>query len=293
MNIAPIRVASQAIAAPTETDVLNSLARLTGPEEAHEHWRIACQLAHVARGELTADELGRGLQQLRLMGGLPSVAATAMLVLLGSSDALAAARASTLQAQIPADSYTPPRPLDPLYDPNRLREIAELDLCSEHIDAIVNELAVQASRLLRLPVAMLNVVLDQAQYTASHHGQTGWMAKAPGTPAQWAFCRFVVRNRSEYIVEDAALDVRVSDNPLVLKDGIRCYAGIPLVTANGYFIGAFCVAGHAPRTFRTVDLLILRSLASEAMRRLELRRPTAAEPLRSHALIHKSVVFLA
>ena len=62
------------------------------------------------------------------------------------------------------------------------------------------------------------------------------------------------------------------DAPLVEEDGIRCYAGVPLITSEGHAIGTVCAIGTVPRPFPEEDLAILQELAAEAMARIEARR---------------------
>lgn len=170
------------------------------------------------------------------------------------------------------DLHAPPPDLDPVLDIARLQEIADLDLFAPEVSEILSDLAKEASTRLSLPLGMVNLVLDEAQYVAAHHGVGGWIAEAQGTPVEWAFCRFAVRDRADFVVEDALTNDRVKDNPLVTEDGLRCYAGIPLITSRGHAIGSFCVAGTEAHTFDEAEMQTLRTLAAEAVRRIELRR---------------------
>ncbi|GGY90892.1 GAF domain-containing protein [Pseudoduganella plicata] len=174
------------------------------------------------------------------------------------------------------DPHAPSPELDPVLDIARLQEIADLDLFAPEVSSILSELTFEACTKLGLPFGLVNVVLDEAQYVVAHHGIVGWIAEAQGTPLEWAFCRFAVRDRSEFVVENAQTDERVKDNPLVTEDGLRCYAGIPLITSRGHAIGSFCVAGSEPRSFDGLEMQILRTLTAEAIRRIERRRVTSA-----------------
>jgi GAF domain-containing protein len=170
------------------------------------------------------------------------------------------------------DPHAPPPDLDPVLDTNRLREIAELDLFAPEVADLLNDLAEHASSRLGLPLGMVNIVLDEAQFIAANAGIGGWIGEAQGTPVEWAFCRFAVRDQDVFVVEDAHEHLLVKDNPLVTEDGLRCYAGIPLVTSRGFSIGSFCVAGTEARSFSEDEMDFLRGLAAEAMKRIEARR---------------------
>jgi hypothetical protein len=128
------------------------------------------------------------------------------------------------------------KPVD-LGDRARLEEIAELDLLGPGVDEILQATAEEAAERLRLPMSLVSVVTDQAQFFAAHHGLTGWLREARGTPAEWSFCANAVRSGEPFVVEDARTHPLVRENPLVTEDGIRCYAGIPLVTTRGHALG--------------------------------------------------------
>lgn len=154
----------------------------------------------------------------------------------------------------------------------RLAEIARLDLTSPETDAILQQIAEQAAGELGLPISLVSVVLDQAQYFAAMHGLDGWLRRARGTPVEWAFCANAVRSGEAFIVEDATTHPAVKDNPLVSMDGIRCYAGIPLISSGGHALGTLCVIGNEPRGFSDAQIARLRELAALAVERIESRR---------------------
>ena len=161
---------------------------------------------------------------------------------------------------------------DPLKDPDRLREIVELDLLSLRADALLERLAREAAERLDLPIGVVTIVLDEAQYFRATHGVGGWMAASRGTPVEWSFCRNVIRRRGDFVVENAAEDAIMRNSPLVTIDGIRCYAGVPLTSSRGQVLGAFCVQGTQERRFTQEDLELLRGMAAQAVLHLEESR---------------------
>lgn len=162
---------------------------------------------------------------------------------------------------------------DPIYDPERLQEIVDLDLLAPEVDAILQDLAAQAAERLGLPVSLISVVLDEALHVAGFHGPEGlWLAETRGHPVEWSFCATSVRTRDAFVVENAATHPEHRTNPLVTQDGVRCYAGVPLISSRGFVLGNLCVVGLEERTFSEEDIGVLRSLAAEAVRRIEARR---------------------
>ncbi|HEY0025534.1 MAG TPA: GAF domain-containing protein [Longimicrobium sp.] len=162
---------------------------------------------------------------------------------------------------------------DPLFDEQRLQEIHDLDLLSSDVDPILQDVAAEAASRLGLPVSLISVVLDEALHVAGMHGPEGlWLAETRGHPVEWSFCATSVRTRDAFVVENAETHPDHHDNPLVTQDGVRCYAGVPLISSRGFVLGNLCVVGLEQRSFSEADVAVLRELADEAVRRIEARR---------------------
>jgi len=162
---------------------------------------------------------------------------------------------------------------DPIYDADRLQEIADLGLLSDDVDPILRGIAEQAAARLAVPVSLISVVLDEALHVAGSHGIDGlWLGETGGHPVEWSFCAASVRSRDAVIVESATEDAVHRTNPLVTQDGVRCYAGVPMISSRGHVLGNLCVVGLEERTFSQNDVDVLRELAAEAVRRIEQRR---------------------
>jgi GAF domain-containing protein len=162
---------------------------------------------------------------------------------------------------------------DPIHDEARLQEIADLDLLSPDVDPILKDIAEAAAARLGLPVSLISVVLDEALHVAGFHGPRGlWLDETRGHPVEWSFCATSVRTREAFVVENAETHPDHHDNPLVTQDGVRCYAGVPLISSRGFVLGNLCVVGLEKRAFSHDEVGVLRTLAVEAVRRIEQRR---------------------
>ena len=162
---------------------------------------------------------------------------------------------------------------DPLHDAARLQEIADLGLLSDDVDPILTDIATRAASQLGLPVSLVSVVLDEALHVAASHGIDGlWLGETRGHPVEWSFCATSVRTRDDFVVESATEHAEHRTNPLVTQDGVRCYAGVPLISSRGFVLGNLCVVGLEERTFSAAEMTTLRDLAAEAVRRIEGRR---------------------
>jgi hypothetical protein len=66
------------------------------------------------------------------------------------------------------------------------------------------------------------------------------------TPRKGFFCAHTVLNKADFtVINDATKDVRFADHPFVLAH-LRFYAAAPLVSPEGYRLGAFCLVDTKP-----------------------------------------------
>ena len=159
---------------------------------------------------------------------------------------------------------------DPILDPERIKEIARLRLHEDQVDEILNEYVKKAADEFNLPIGVVSIVLDDIQSFIASHGLEDWVGEVKGTPVEWAFCANSVRSGEEFVVEDSHESV-MKDSPIVTMEGIRCYAGVPLITEKGKVIGNFCVQGPDTRSFTEGEILRLKEYAQLVMNRLEER----------------------
>ena len=81
-------------------------------------------------------------------------------------------------------------------------------------------------------------------------------------PRDIAFCDHTIRAPGPLVVEDATLDSRFADNPLVTgQPSIRFYAGQPLRAPDGQRVGSLCIIDSHPRHMSTAEINLLRDLA--------------------------------
>jgi signal transduction histidine kinase len=79
------------------------------------------------------------------------------------------------------------------------------------------------------------------------------------------------------VVPDARADARFASNPSVAGEGgVRLYAGAPLITSDGFALGALSVFDSEPRRLEVEQLQALRALARQVTSQLELRRYAVA-----------------
>ena len=89
-----------------------------------------------------------------------------------------------------------------------------------------------------------------------------------GTAWATPLCRRTAGREAPLVVEDAARDERITRGPAA-EEGLRFYAGAPLVTETGRAIGTFGVVDPEPRELSDAEIRQLTTLAEAAMDELE------------------------
>ena len=148
-----------------------------------------------------------------------------------------------------------PAPL-PADEDERLNALRELLLLDTPPEERYDRLARFAAEQLDMPIALLTLVDGQRQWFKSRVG-----VEITEAARDTSFCGHAIMGKALFVVEDASLDPRFSDNPHVVGEPhIRFYAGAPLSSPSGYHIGTLCVIDTVPRTLGPVELSILEAL---------------------------------
>lgn len=150
----------------------------------------------------------------------------------------------------------------------RLRALAEYRLDPEKGLPSLDPIVDMASRLFDCPAAAVNMIGDDHVFLASSVGIGDCDLRR-----DVSFCAHAINQDGVMVIEDAALDPRFHDNPLVTAGLIRFYAGVALRAPSGHAMGALCVLDNAPHSgFSAQDSARLNELAKLVSDKLELRR---------------------
>jgi eukaryotic-like serine/threonine-protein kinase len=164
----------------------------------------------------------------------------------------------------------------------RLEAVRRYDVLDRPPDGAFDRVTALAARIFAVPISIVSIVDHDRIWFTSHHGiDVQEIDRDPG------LCASAVLQDGPWIVEDAAVDPRTLDNPLVAGElGLRFYAGIPLKVAGGWNLGTLNVIDVEPREITAEELDTLDDLASIVVDELELRLATrrAFETRRRRAL---------
>ncbi|MFT3765032.1 MAG: protein kinase [Minicystis sp.] len=160
-----------------------------------------------------------------------------------------------------------PRPAE-LADARRLDRIAAMRLVDDGPpDAALQRLVEDVAREMRVPVAMVSLILRDRQWFKAHTGVTGRLLEERGSPKEGAFCRHVVESGAPLVVPDARNHPMFGAYPLVEDGTVGSYAGAPLTTPTGEVLGTLCIIDHQKNAIgrdKIDDLVILaRRVAGE------------------------------
>ena len=152
----------------------------------------------------------------------------------------------------------------------RLRALQDLHILDTPPDERFDRITRLAARLLRLPIAQINLLDGSRQWTKSGYG-----ADAVEVPRTVSFCSHTIGRHGIYEVPDALVEPLFAGNPLVSgAPGVRFYAGRALRTGDGHAVGTLCVIGREPRELTDEERSLIDALGAwvEAeLRRLEVR----------------------
>jgi type IV pilus assembly protein PilB len=152
------------------------------------------------------------------------------------------------------------RPRTPADEVDRLADLRSTGILDTPPEERFDRLTRKAAEHFGVPLSMVSLVDADRQWWKSHHGTDG-----TGTPRDVSFCGHAVLEEDVFVVEDAYLDARFVDNPLVTGDSqVRFYAGYPMKGAGGHHVGAFCIVDHKPRHMSAEDVRVLEELGREA-----------------------------
>lgn len=132
---------------------------------------------------------------------------------------------------------------------------------SESFDRITR----MASQIFDLPISAISLTDRDRQWFKSRVGVADM-----SIPRENAPCALVAESADIVLIPDLLTDSCFQDS-ILAGQGVRFYAGAPLVTREGFGLGALCVLGTEPRTASDQEMAALSDLAQMVMAQIELQ----------------------
>ncbi len=159
----------------------------------------------------------------------------------------------------------------PTNEQERLNNLYSYELLDSLPEKDYDDITKLASFICHTPVSLITLVDKDRQWMKSAHG-----IHLEETLREHAFCAHAILEPDEMmIVPDAEKDERFFNNPLVTGEPhILFYAGVPLLTEEGYPIGSLCVIDNKPGHLTESQRDALKTLANQTIRLMELHKKT-------------------
>ena len=149
----------------------------------------------------------------------------------------------------------------------RLKALKLLQVLDTAPEDAFDQITSTAAQIFGVPIALISLVDANRQWFKSCYGLS-----TSQTGRDESFCAHAILDSRPFIIPDALQDPRFCDNILVTNPPyIRFYAGVTLITPEGYGLGTLCLLDTQPRSFSEADSVRLTRLAGGVMSRLMLR----------------------
>jgi GAF domain-containing protein len=168
-----------------------------------------------------------------------------------------------------------------------LEALSRADILETPLAEVFDRIVRMATGVFAVPIATVSLFEEARAWMESRYGLD--LLKIP---PEWDFMAHTPPEDCVRIIKDARADVRFASVPLVTgPPHIRFYASAPLVSRDGYKLGALCILDTAARAqFELTDWRTLADLADMTMDAIELRTAGRATLERLAAMSRPRVV---
>lgn len=166
-------------------------------------------------------------------------------------------------------------PATPVDEVLRLETLRKLDILDSAPEDRFDRITRLAKRLFDVDIALVSLVDSDRQWFKSRQG-----LDACETGRDISFCGHAILADEILVVNDAHIDERFSDNPLVTDEpSIRFYAGYPLRAPTGHKVGTLCIIDRQPRELDEEGRNTLRELGEMVEQQLAISMLLNSDPV--------------
>ncbi|NMH28758.1 GAF domain-containing sensor histidine kinase [Flavobacterium silvaticum] len=156
----------------------------------------------------------------------------------------------------------------PSNDRERLDALLSYQILDTPPEKEFDDITRLASEICNTPISVITLMDKDRQWFKSIIG-----LDAKETDRESSFCGHAINTPHEnFIIENAHEDVRFFDNPVVTDGLVGSYVGVPLVTPDGFALGALCVIDSKPKKLEEYQIKALEKLAGQVTKLLELHK---------------------
>lgn len=159
-------------------------------------------------------------------------------------------------------------PKFPVDEQQRLAAVRSYHLLDTLPEKDFDNITALTANICNVPMSLVTLLDADRNFLKSHYG-----LPYNESPRNTSFCGHAILDESNiFIVEDARLDPRFKDNPLVKEMSAIFYAGVRLVNSDGYPLGTLCVFDTVPRTLSKSQIDALTAMAYQVVNLFEARK---------------------
>lgn len=152
----------------------------------------------------------------------------------------------------------------------RLNALHSYDILNTEPENEFDELTHLAAFICNAPVAMINLIDEEYQWSKSLFGISNSVRRIK---RDQSICQYTVQSDTLLEVPNLSKDSRFKNVPYVKnKPHLKYYLGAPLINPDGYKIGALCVLDYNERHLSEKKKKQLKILASQVMKNFELQK---------------------
>ena len=152
------------------------------------------------------------------------------------------------------------QPTTPINEVQRLDELCSLGVLDTPKEERFERITRIAQAMFAVPIALISLIDHDRQWFKSRQG-----LDVEQTPRTISFCGHAILDDDAFIIEDADIDPRFMDNPLVTATPyVKFYAGVPLRGPKGNKLGTLCIIDNVARKMDSGAIAALRDLAKWA-----------------------------
>lgn len=130
----------------------------------------------------------------------------------------------------------------------------------------LQDIVTLAAQITGVPVAFITLLDKDIQWITVKHGY-----EIEQMPRHTSFCTHTIQQEEVMVVENALLDERFTNNPIVINPpSVKYYAGTSLKSADGQNVGTLCVMDVETHYLTNSQLESLKALSRQVTNIIEL-----------------------
>lgn len=153
---------------------------------------------------------------------------------------------------------------------NRIGALQAYNIINANLKSEFDKIAQLAAAICEAPVAKINLLNNEIQWTKSDHEPPKMVRSIPG---EKSICQYTMKQKSILEIPDLSTDPRFKDASYVNGEPFyKYYLGTQLKNPEGDIIGALCILDYKERHLSKSKKKEVQILADQVITSLELRK---------------------